>query len=75
MSARPPFRGGAILLRAEATPAEDAQRLLDGLARSIGHQPTGDDLRALGERVRAVASELMALAGEADRARARGEGR
>ena len=75
MSARPPFRGLPIRLRGLTTDADLARALVDGAERDLGRQLTGDDLRLLGERLRGAASELVARAGEADRARARGEGR
>ena len=62
--------------RATALLGGDPATLARGLVAGLGseyRQATGDEVRAVAERLRATASELASIAAERDRAAAGGE--
>ena len=60
---RPAWLGGAVLLG--PTPQAFAQRVLDGLRRRLGREPTGEDIRAAMAHLDATRSELATSAATA----------
>ena len=62
---RPPFTGGAVDLGHDAKAL--ARRIVDGLRRRLGREPSGDDIRAAMGHLDATRSELALDAASRDR--------